>query len=530
MKDEENRVEELLQRHLPVSSVEQVDAAVGRVLARNQQEIREASLKSRADIPSIDVRRRVTVLAAAAAIALLLISAAVVRELVDPSSEDAIVKAATGPLSVTADGQSRRVRSNGTGGVLTLADGSRVEMRAGAELSLERANDGLQIQLIRGSVIVSAAKQSSGHLYVRTKDLIVSVVGTVFLVNVEESGSRVAVIHGEVQVQLGGTLRKLRPGDQVATGANMEALPVSEEISWSPSTPAHLALLQQNTPPVAESSSPLKFEVASIKLTPSGNPAQTGESWGFACHGIDGVWRSLNERLPAGGERIIAPQGRCVGNGVRADDLISSAYGIAPTYVVGGPAWVRSGTPGVSEGYRIDAVAEDPSTATTAQLKQMLRTMLEDRFKLTFRRETQESPGYALVLAKNGPKLSETSDSEVLPYSDRDSKGRPVIKGKSTLGKLAQFLTQFVFAPVVDQTRLPGIYDYEFLAVIPFGGRGAGAPPSSSDPAVRAAERAAEISDAISPALEAQLGLRLEGGKVPFEILVIDKIEKPSPN
>jgi len=218
-----------------------------------------------------------------------------------------------------------------------------------------------------------------------------------------------------------------------------------------------------------------------------------------------------------------------VGNGVRADDLIGSAYGIAQTYVLGGPVWVRSGTPGVSAGYRIDAVAEDPAMATTAQLKQMLQAILADRFKLAFHRGVRETPGYAIVFSKKGPKLTETSDAEVLPYVDRDSKGRPVIKGNSTLQKLAQFLTQFVFAPVVDKTGLTGIYDYEFLASIPPGGeRGAGAPPP--DPATRLAERSAAISAAISPAMEDQMGLRLEAGKFPFETLVIDQIEPPSPN
>src|SRR5262249_16201046 len=70
-----------------------------------------------------------------------------------------------------------------TGGVVALADQSRVEMRGQTEFALERADDGVRIHLFRGSVIVSAAKQPQGHLYVQTKDVTVSVVGTVFLVN-----------------------------------------------------------------------------------------------------------------------------------------------------------------------------------------------------------------------------------------------------------------------------------------------------------------------------------------------------------
>src|SRR5262245_54583917 len=74
------------------------------------------------------------------------------------------------------------VRANGAAGaVLRLDDESRVEMRTQAELSMERAGDGVRIHLHSGGIIVNAAKQRSGHLYVQTKDLTVSVVGTVFL-------------------------------------------------------------------------------------------------------------------------------------------------------------------------------------------------------------------------------------------------------------------------------------------------------------------------------------------------------------
>src|SRR5204862_5316461 len=126
----------------------------------------------------------------------------------------------------------------------TLADGSLIEMRANSEMAIEAADDGVRIRLDAGSVIVTAAKQQKGHLYVQTKDVIVSVVGTVFLVNAEEAGSRVAVIQGEVHVQQGETLKKLLPGEQVATVPTMEAIAVSEEISWSRESSALQALLQ----------------------------------------------------------------------------------------------------------------------------------------------------------------------------------------------------------------------------------------------------------------------------------------------
>ena len=74
------------------------------------------------------------------------------------------------------------LRTNGgTGAVVRLDDGSRIEMRSKSELSMEAAEDGVRIRLNQGDIIVNAAKQRAGHLYVQTKDLTVSVVGTVFL-------------------------------------------------------------------------------------------------------------------------------------------------------------------------------------------------------------------------------------------------------------------------------------------------------------------------------------------------------------
>ena len=103
-------------------------------------------------------------------------------------------------------GETGTIRSNGGGGaVLALRDESRIEMRSHSELSLERAPDGIRVRLNDGGIIVNAAKQRSGHLYVQTKDMTVSVDGTVFVVNADAKGSRVGVVEGVVRVQQGAT-------------------------------------------------------------------------------------------------------------------------------------------------------------------------------------------------------------------------------------------------------------------------------------------------------------------------------------
>jgi len=127
-----------------------------------------------------------------------------------------------------------RVRTGtGSGALLTLADGSRVELAARSELELARRGDGVVLDLGRGALIVEAAEQRDGHLYVRTSDCTVSVVGTIFSVRHGMRGSRVSVLDGEVRVRRGAELAVLRPGDQLATTARLGRVPLRGELAWS---------------------------------------------------------------------------------------------------------------------------------------------------------------------------------------------------------------------------------------------------------------------------------------------------------
>ena len=117
--------------------------------------------------------------------------------------------------------------------VVRLGDGSLIEMKDRSEFSITKNARGTTIHLNRGAIVVEAAKQGRGHLFVDTGDSLVSVTGTVFSVNSGTKGSRVSVIEGEVHVDHANTERVLRPGEQVTTSSSIEMIPVKDEVAWS---------------------------------------------------------------------------------------------------------------------------------------------------------------------------------------------------------------------------------------------------------------------------------------------------------
>jgi uncharacterized protein (TIGR03435 family) len=373
------------------------------------------------------------------------------------------------------------LRSEG-GAVLELSEGSRIEMRSKAEMSLESADDGLRIRLNKGSVIVTAAEQRDGHLYVQTKDIKVSVTGTVFFVNAEEEGSRVAVIQGEVQVQQGAIAQTLSPGDQVATAVTMVARPVVEEISWSRHATEHLALLTQvqaAAAPVPAATVP-EFEVAAIH---PGTPGST--SWRFD---------DKNERVTI--------------ENMNLKTIIRYAYNVKD-YQISGPEMLSN---------RYTITAKAPSGTPNSQLRPMLQPLLADRFKMMLRRETREMLVYALVVADSGLKMNEVVGD--LSSSGRGAPGigaggggtgLATMSGMGSMSSLADALSRNTDRPVLDRTGLSGRYSWR-LAYIPDG-----------------VQREGVFGPSLSSALEDQ-GLKLERVRAPVEFLIIEHIEKPSEN
>lgn len=222
--------------------------------------------------------------------------------------------------------------------------------------------------------------------------------------------------------------------------------------------------------------------------------------------------------------------------------LIQHAYGIEEQQLAGAPSWLDS------ERYDVNAkmdpsVADqlrklDPEEGRTARQK-MLQSLLADRLKLVIHRDSKELPIYALAVAKNGPKLQEAKPGDTYPngikgpngvgaagmmrmgYGELTAQGVPIIS-------MVRSLTMQLHRTVIDQTGLTGKYDFS-LHWTPDDGAlsvkdGAGSLPAGSSAA----------SDSSGPsiftAIQEQLGLKLESKKGPVEIVVIDHVERPSPN
>ena len=140
-------------------------------------------------------------------------------------------------------GENEVVRTGpGSRAVLTLADGSRMDVNERTELSVHAAWSGRVVNLQRGDVIIQAAKQHHGYLRVQTRDSLASVKGTIFAVSAGLNGTLVSVVEGSVAVAQLGSETLLSPGEQAASNQALISS-VQEAVSWSPDAETYLGIL-----------------------------------------------------------------------------------------------------------------------------------------------------------------------------------------------------------------------------------------------------------------------------------------------
>jgi uncharacterized protein (TIGR03435 family) len=285
----------------------------------------------------------------------------------------------------------------------------------------------------------------------------------------------------------------------------------------------------------AQTSGPA-FEVASIKLSDPNSGGPIGQTPTFRLQGGGGLSAS-NQTL-----RL----------------LMRLSYGLQDFQIVGGPGWQTS--------QKFDIVAKGPDGATALQLMPMLKSLLADRFKLKAHMETRDMPTATLLVARSdgrlGPNLKPTTancsgkelEEEQRKRAEALLKGGPAAlaatvakpgecgmtpigggKGAGlratgqTLVPVVQLLTQAIGKPVYDKTGLTGLYDYE-LTFDPEVMLRIALQAGVNIPPTLAAGLPQSDSPSLLTAIGEQLGLKLENGKGPVDVLVIDSVEMPTPD
>jgi uncharacterized protein (TIGR03435 family) len=230
------------------------------------------------------------------------------------------------------------------------------------------------------------------------------------------------------------------------------------------------------------------FEVASVKVNKSGN-SSSGSS--------------------------TQPGGRLTVTNETLRDLIRDAYVLQDFQVVGGPGWTSDD--------RFDIAAKAEGNADADQTRLMPRSLLAERFHLVVHDETKDMPVYALVRAradgKLGPSLT-VSDVDCDGPAPRPRpcgshismgpKGATIVAVSSTMARLATSLSSQLHRIVLDRTGLAGGFDVD-LRWTPEQAAGTSGP-------------------SLFTAVQEQLGLKLESTRGPVDVVVIDRVEQPTPD
>jgi len=235
-----------------------------------------------------------------------------------------------------------------------------------------------------------------------------------------------------------------------------------------------VAALVAGTPAQAQDTRPA-YEVASIKPNESGS----------------------------GSNRTDGSKGQVVFINQTLKRLIERAYAAKP-FQVTGPGWMAD--------LRFDVVAKYPANTNKNDHPLMLRTLLEDRFKLAVHHETKDMPGYALVVAKGGFKLKPVeSNGSSGTTSGNSGRVRTLTAKKSSMAVLADDVARSLGEMVVDKTGIEGVYDFELRF-------------TTDDLSSNASDM--DGFPSLFTALMDTLGLRLQPEKVPVDIIVIDHLER----
>jgi uncharacterized protein (TIGR03435 family) len=246
------------------------------------------------------------------------------------------------------------------------------------------------------------------------------------------------------------------------------------------------------------------------------------------------------------GQAAVRPGGRFLAPSNTVRNLVRLAYGVQDVQIIGGASWTATDAFDIEATTRADVTAEDA--------RAMIRTLLEERFKLAAHRETRELSVPALEpsrtdkrlgahLRQSGPDCAAPTRppnmNVPLPPPPPPGTGGSLILSNQTPTRclalitpwhmslrettMPQFtirLTALLGRLVVDRTGLAGLYDLD-LTFSP--------DPGTPPPMVNGAPLVID-APALPTALRDQLGLKLETTKAPVDVVVIDSVEPPTEN
>jgi uncharacterized protein (TIGR03435 family) len=207
-----------------------------------------------------------------------------------------------------------------------------------------------------------------------------------------------------------------------------------------------------------------------------------------------------------------------VGSCVTLRLLIKYSFKITDSQLAGGPDWLDT------ELYDFQAKADH--SLTRAELPPLFQSMLADRFKLQFHKETRTLPALLLSVDKTGSKMKANNGPDEWAISITMARGAappapPKFQGtRCAMSYLSWWISQLQNRPVVNQTGLDGFWDFtlEFVPDGMDGRKGPNGEPVTFD------------GPTLYTALREQLGLKLESAKGPVEVYVIDHVERPTAN
>jgi bla regulator protein BlaR1 len=321
--------------------------------------------------------------------------------------------------------------------------------------------------------------------------------------------------------------------------------PVSEAVSPKPNksdnAPVGINSQPQNTAAIAPS-----YEITSIKSNKFNNP--TGR---IELHTQNTITEpryevaSIKPNKSTGD--MISLMGRpdgFTGTNITLQMLIRNAYEVEDNQISGGPSWIESEKYDIEakmDGAVADELRKLGEDQSMLERQRMLQALLADRFKLSIHFEAKEGPAYALVIAKNGPKLQEAKPGESYANGIKGFDGLPIGPRKTRMASgeltvqalpmvtVARLLSMHLGRTVLDKTGLMGSYDFTLLWTPEEGETAVFNGPKYSQ--VRAdSTRPDSSGPSIFAAIQEQLGLKLESQKGPVKFLVIDHVERPSDN